>query len=126
MIWYGDLPEETGFVMHRTVDSPWAPLAWAVLVTAFAVPFLMLLSREIKRNTTGLRIVATISLVGMWFERFILVAPSLWKGEHIPFGPEEVLVTIGVGALFAICYGAFLERVPILPIADPMLGPIDH
>jgi hypothetical protein len=124
VIWYGDLPEETGFVIHRTVDSPWAPLAWAVLATAFAVPFLMLLSREIKRNTTGLRVVATISLVGMWFERFILVAPSLWKGGHIPFGPLEVLVTLGVGALFAICYGAFLERVPILPIADPMLGPI--
>jgi hypothetical protein len=126
VIWYGDLPEETGFVMHRTVDSPWAPLAWAVFITAFVIPFLMLLSREIKLHAKGLLTVATIVLVAMWFERFVLVAPSLWKGDHLPIGPVEVLVTLGVGALFVICYGAFLQRVPILPIADPLLRPIEH
>jgi hypothetical protein len=126
VIWYGDLPEETGFVMHRTVDAPWAPLAWAVLISAFAIPFLMLLSREIKRRATGLLTVATIVLVAMWFERFILVVPSIWKGERLPIGPVEVFVTAGVGALFMICYAAFVQRVPILPIADPMLGPIEH
>jgi len=53
---------------------------------------------------------------------FILVGPSLWKGEHLPLGLLEVLVTAGVGALSALCYTAFLQRVPILPIADPLLA----
>jgi hypothetical protein len=126
VIWYGDLPEETAFVAHRTVDSPWAPLAWVVLVAAFAVPFLMLLSREIKRHAGGLLTVAVIALTAMWLERFVLVAPSLWKGDRLPLGLVEVLVTAGVGALFVICYAAFLQRVPLLVIADPLLAPADR
>jgi len=126
VIWYGDLPEETAFVADRTVDLPWAPLAWVVLVAAFVVPFVMLLSREIKRHSLGLPAVAVIALTGMWLERFVLVGPSLWKDEHLPIGPVEVLVTAGIGALFAICYTAFLQRVPILPIADPLLAPAAH
>jgi hypothetical protein len=125
VIWYGDLPEETAFVAHRTVDVPWAPLAWVVLAAAFVVPFVLLLSREIKRHAVGLASVAGIALIGMWFERFILVGPSLWKGASLPLGPVEVLVTIGVGALFGLCYTAFLQRVPIVPIADPLLVDAD-
>jgi hypothetical protein len=67
-------------------------------------------------------VVAVIALIGMWLERFVLVGPSLWKGEHLPIGPLEVLVTAGVGALFLLCYTTFLQHVPILPIADPMLA----
>jgi hypothetical protein len=128
VIWYGDLPEETAFVAHRTVDAPWAPLAWVVLGTAFVIPFLMLLSRELKHHALGLSLVAVTALVGMWLERFILVGPSLWKGEHLPIGPIEILVTAGVAALFALCYTAFLQRVPMLPISDPLLarGPTGH
>jgi hypothetical protein len=121
VIWYGDLPEETSFVARRVVDAPWAPLAWVVLAVAFVIPFLMLLSRELKRRALGLSAVAICALIGMWLERFILVGPSLWKGEQLPIGPVEVLVTAGVGALFALSYTAFLQRVPMLPIADPLL-----
>ena len=123
VIWFGDLPEETAFVAKRTVDSPWAPMSWVVLAGAFAVPFVMLLSREIKRHPAGLLTVAGVVLASMWLERFMLVAPSLWTGEHLPIGPLEVFVTAGVGALFALCYTAFLQLVPILPIADLLLAP---
>jgi hypothetical protein len=126
VIWYGDLPEETAFVARRTVDAPWAPLAWIVLLAAFVVPFVLLLSREIKRHALGLSVVAVIALAGMWLERFILVGPSLVKGEQLPIGPVEVLITAGVGALFALSYTGFLERVPVLPITDPLLAPEAH
>jgi hypothetical protein len=126
VIWYGDLPEETAFVARRTVDAPWAPLSWIVLLTAFVVPFVLLLSREIKRHAIGLSVVAVIALAGMWLERFILVGPSLVKGEHLPIGPVEVLITAGVGALFALCYTGFLQRVPVLPITDPLFAPEAH
>jgi len=82
-----------------------------------------LLSRQIKRHPAGLLTVAGVVLASMWLERFILVAPSLWTGDHLPIGPVEVFVTAGVGSLFALSYTAFLQRVPILPIADPLLAP---
>lgn len=123
VIWYGDLPEEIEFVAHRTVDSPWAPLSWLVLAGAFAVPFVILLSREIKRHSGGLFAVAVLVFVAMWLERFVLVQPSIWRGDELPIGPVELLVTAGVGAAFVLCYAAFLDRVPVLPVADPLLSP---
>jgi hypothetical protein len=122
VIWYGDLPEETEFVIHRTVDAPWAPLAWVVLAMAFVIPWTLLLSKELKREPRRLAMVAGVSLLGMWLERFILVGPSLWHGEGLPLGIVEILMTAGVGASFVLCYSAFLQRVPVLPISDPLLA----
>src|SRR5207247_1914261 len=102
VIWFGDLPEETAFVAKRTVDSPWAPMSWVVLAGAFAVPFVMLLSRQIKRHPAGLLTVAGVVLASMWLERFVLVTPALWAGDRLPIGPPEVFVTAGGGRRFAL------------------------
>ena len=89
VIWYGDLPEETAFVMHRTAEAPWAVLAWIVLFGCFLIPFVTLLSREVKRRPRGLLTIALVVLVSMWLERFMLVSPSLWKGEFLPLGSSS-------------------------------------
>lgn len=120
VIWYGDLPEETGFIAHR-MNGVWAPLTWTVLLLAFAVPFVALLSREIKTRVRGLTTIALIALVGMWLERFLLVAPSLWHGEGLPIGIQELFITAGVLGLFGFSYTAFLQTFPVLAISDPRL-----
>ena len=122
VIWYGDLPEETAFVARRTAEAPWAALAWIVFLGCFLIPFVTLLSREVKRRPRGLLTIALIVLVGMWLERFILVSPSLWEGELLPLGVIELLLTGGFLASFTICYTTFLQAVPILPLADPLFG----
>ena len=120
VIWYGDLPEETAFVYHRMYGS-WAPVTWAVIALAFVVPFTVLLSRAVKTHSRGLTAIAVVALVGMWLERFLLVSPSLWHGDGVPFGIVEILVTAGVLGLFGYCYLTFLETFPVLPVADPRL-----
>ena len=67
----------------------------------------------------GLTAIAIVVLVGMWLERFILVAPSLWHEDGIPLGILEVLITIGVFGLFLFCYTGFLRTFPVLPVSDP-------
>ena len=59
-------------------------------------------------------------LAGMWLERFILVAPSLWRQNGFPLGATEVLVTVGYLGIVGLCIGAFLGRVPIVPVSDPL------
>ena len=120
VIWYGDLPEETEFVYHR-MHGAWAPVTWAVIILAFAAPFTVLLSRAVKTHSRGLTAIAVVALVGMWLERFLLVSPSLWHGDGVPFGVVEILVTTGVAGLFAYSYASFLETFPILPVSDPRL-----
>ena len=120
VIWYGDLPHETAFVAQR-MHGVWAPLTWVALVLVFVVPFIVLLSRRVKTSTLGLGAVAVCVLVGMWMERFILVSPSLWRADGVPFGVLELLVTAGMLSVFAICYTTFLQTFPALAVSDPRL-----
>ena len=118
VIWYGDLAEETEFLYHR-MHGVWAPITWTVFGLCFVIPFIALLSKAIKMKSNGLLTIACIAFVGMWLERFILVAPSLWHEDGMPLGILELLITIGVFGLFIFCYTGFLRAFPVLPVSDP-------
>ena len=64
--------------------------------------------------------VSLIVLAGMWLERFIQVAPSLWKEKSLPLGLPEILITAGFLGAMALSLSIFLTRVPILPVSDPL------
>ena len=120
VIWYGNLPEETRYVILRVKLTPWEPLAWIVLATTFLIPFLLLLRRKIKMTPLPMMILSGIILAGMWVERFLLIAPSIWKGEGIPLGFVEILITGGFVGIMGLGIILFLQRVPLLPISDPL------
>lgn len=120
VIWYGNLPEETRYVILRVKLTPWEPLAWIVLATTFVIPFLLLLRRKIKMAPLPMMILSGIILAGMWVERFLLIAPSIWEGEGIPLGFLEILITGGFVGIMGLGMILFLERVPLLPISDPL------
>lgn len=115
VIWYGNLPEETGFILVRARQLPWAPLSWTVLLVCFLGAFLVLLSRRLKEHPAGLSAVATCILLGMWLERFLLVVPSLWREASLPLGIPEFLITVGFAALFLLTLLAFARAFPFLP-----------
>lgn len=120
VIWYGNLPEETRYVILRVKLTPWEPIAWIVLATTFLIPFLLLLRRKIKMAPLPMMILSGIILAGMWVERFLLIAPSIWEGEGIPLGFLEILITGGFVGIMGLGMILFLERVPLLPISDPL------
>ena len=120
VIWYGNLPEETRYVLLRVRFTPWEPVGWLILSLIFAVPFIGLLRRKNKMNSLVIMIVSGMILAGMWLERFILVAPSIWKGGELPLGLQEVLISAGFFGLMALSLTAFLRRVPFFPISDPL------
>lgn len=123
IIWYGNLPEETEFLILRTRSAPWKPLAWTVFFSCFALPFVALLFRKIKLQPLAMFVLCSIMLVGMWLERFLLVVPSLWQENSIPIGIREFLITLGFFGIMALCTQLFLERYPLLPIGDPLFQP---
>ena len=123
VIWYGDLPEETAFIIRR-MQGTRAPVAWPVFAMVFLIPFVVLLSRAVKSHARGLTAIAGVVIVGLWLERFILVVPSLWHGAGVPLGILEILITAGVLGLFVVCYTSFLRTFPVLAISDPRLEKI--
>jgi len=120
VIWYGNLPEETQYVILRVREAPWGVLAWTVLVAAFAVPFFVLLNRKIKMRPIPMIVLSVVILAGMWLERLLLVAPALWKGRTLPLGVMEVMITLGFLGLVSLCTLWFLKKFPVLPISDPL------
>ncbi len=120
VIWYGNLPEETRYVILRVRESPWELLAWTVLIVCFALPFVVLLSRKFKFHPRAMMALAGIILLGMWLERFLLVVPSTWKMKNFPLGLMEVLITGGFIGLFGLTLIGFFRKFSPLPFSDPL------
>jgi len=120
-IWYGNLPDETRYVILRLNLPPWQPLAWVILFMIFVIPFSVLLNRRIKLKRSPMIVLTTVILTGMWLERFMLVAPSIWSFDFLPIGLLEMLITAGFFGLVALCVLLFLKRVPLIPVSDPLL-----
>ncbi len=122
VIWYGNLPDETRYVIWRVIYDPWAALAWTVLIVLFIVPFIVLLIRKIKMKPVLMTAISIWILIGIWLEKFLLVAPSMVKSKSLPLGVFEILITIGWLGLFAFCVCTFLQRYPVLAVSDPKLA----
>jgi hypothetical protein len=120
VIWYGNLPEETRYVILRVNQAPWETLAWSVLVICFGIPFFVLLSRRIKVRPLFLLLISSVIMIGMWFERFLLIAPSLSKDGSMNLGLPEVLVSGGFLGAVSLTILFFLRRFPLLPVSDPL------
>jgi hypothetical protein len=110
VIWYGDLPVETFFIVQRVHHMPWSPLSVACLILIWAIPFVVLMSQRSKKTPLILGTVAALGLVGMWLERYVLVVPSL-SPDAIPFGPTQFLISLGFLGVFLICAVPGLNRV---------------
>ena len=110
VIWYGDLPVETFFIVQRVHHMPWSPISRACLVLIWMIPFVVLMSVRTKKTPMILGTVSALGLVGMWLERYVLVVPSL-SLDAIPFGPTQLLISIGFLGAFLICAVPGLNRV---------------
>jgi len=74
-IWYGNLPEEVGFLARRLSASPLRELCVAVLFLLFFIPFPTLLSTRAKSNPYAVSAAALSILSGILLERYVFLAP---------------------------------------------------
>lgn len=123
VIWYGQLPWEQTFLVHR-LTAPYTALSVVVFAFLFLAPFFALLSVTAKRSPPFLATVAGLILLGLWLERYTLVYPSLHPGaESVPFGLVEVGVTLFFAGFFVLSVVAFAVRFPIFQRWQPMVDP---
>jgi hypothetical protein len=96
VIWYGNLPEETGFVFAR-LWGDWRPLGATVLVGAL------------------------VSLLSLWLERYLLVMPSVTPLSGPVVGVPEAGPTLMFLGLYLLCYALFART---FPMVSPRLAEI--
>ncbi len=118
VIWYGDIPSETFFVVPRVQHLPWGALGWAALVLIWAIPFCMLMGKRPKRTPAIMRVVCVLGLIGMWIERYVLVVPSL-SPARVPLGWIELLITVGFAGAFGLTALPGLRMLPAPALARP-------
>lgn len=120
VIWYGNLPEETGFVFAR-LWGPWRPIGATVLIGMFLIPFWGFLFVKAKKSPFLLSLFATISLTALWLERYLLVTPSITTEPGPVFGLPEAGPLLAFLGCFLLAYGVFART---FPMVSPRLAQI--
>lgn len=116
-IWYANIPFETTFLVERYYKGVWPALGWTAFIVGYAIPFLLLQSRELKRNPKWLSPVAVIAVIGVAAERYVLVVPSLRPDETM-ISPVPGLTILAFAAALVMMMLAFLRRYPPVSAAQ--------
>jgi Ni/Fe-hydrogenase subunit HybB-like protein len=115
VIWYGNISEETAYVIERTMAAPWGNLAWAVFGICFIGPFLILINKKIKTVPVAMTIICSLVIIGMWLEHFLLLAPALYPDTHsLPLSWIDLGVALGFLGLLAAAISLYVEQFPEL------------
>jgi hypothetical protein len=120
VIWYGLLPWEQEFIIHRFVP-PFRIIAQLVGVLLFVIPFFGLMGVAAKRTPAVFATFAGISLLGLWLERYLIVYPSLYIGtDLLPMSWQEPLILLFFVGLYLASISFFLTRMPLFQIWQPL------
>lgn len=74
LIWYSNLPEETGYYLLRH-SGVWATVSFFNVILNWVVPFIVLLSASAKRNANTLLAVCIVLMVGRCFDLAFMILP---------------------------------------------------
>ncbi len=115
VIWYGNMPEETSFMMLRIAVQPWRTIGIVMVILVFVIPFWGLMGVKPKQTPAILGTFAVISLVGLWLDRWVFVVPSIVQSaRHAPLGWTELLVTAGFAGVWGLTHAWFAKTFPIV------------
>jgi hypothetical protein len=117
IIWAGNLPLEISWYQHR-LQTGWRTVGVTLILFHFAVPFVVLLSRTVKRAPDLLIRVAIGILVLRLIDLFWLIAPEFHENGLVVHWLDVVL-PLSMGALWLAAFVWQLRGRAILPVHDP-------
>jgi hypothetical protein len=119
LIWIADIPDETPW-FHLRLYSDWQWVGWFLVIFHFALPFVILLSKELKFSPRKLGFMAVWCLVVHAVDVYWLVLPEISRtGPH--FNLSDLFAFVGVGG---VVIGFLIWRMRgrmIVPIGDPFI-----
>ena len=127
IIWSGNIKDEIPWYMTRAFGS-WGKLAVVLIVLHFALPFLLLLQRNIKRRVHRLSAVAAMMLILSVVDVYWLMVPAYEKdGPHLGSLVWDIFYLVVIGIIWIATYFWQLGKMPLLPLHDPRFeGELQH
>jgi hypothetical protein len=124
IIWAGNLPEEIPWYIER-ISGRWGIVALALVIGHFALPFLLLLSRDLKRNARWLARVAVFIIVMRLVEAIWFVAP-VFEHHGFPIHWMDVAIPAGLAGVWVFLFARNLGSLALMPLNDPYLKQAYH
>jgi hypothetical protein len=132
LVFAANIVEEIPYFIAR-ITHGWQFLALFLVVFQFAVPFLLLLSRDLKRTPYRLVIVAVWLLAVRYIDLFMLIAPEFdasGANLHLLTGEHEsgfyvhwldLAAPLAIGGLWLWMFLTQLAQRPLFAVGDPYL-----
>jgi len=120
--WFSGNEVEKSFFANRIWGQWW--WASAILYTCNMVLPLTLFSQRLRRSPTWLFILSFTVNIGMWFERFVIVVPSLshefepWQWTSYRPTWVDYGILCGSFGWFSMWFMLFIKQLPVIAIAE--------
>ncbi|MFT7196305.1 MAG: hypothetical protein ACI83W_000662 [Marinoscillum sp.] len=120
LIYYAHIPEETIYFVERWKSEQYGTLFFLNLIVNFFFPFLVLMTRDAKRHSRFIKVVAPVIIVGHWLDFYLMITPGVLKGNG-GFGFLELgLMFVYSGAFIFVVLNQ-LSKAPLYAKNHPML-----
>jgi hypothetical protein len=125
LIWYASIPEETEWFAYRG-HGQYLALSLVLVFGRFAIPFVGLMSRRIKRNPKTLMFWSIWIIIGEFIDMYWLIHPALAHHRGIAepvIRPDvfDVTTLLGIGGIFFAVFAWATSKYPLVPVKDPRL-----
>jgi hypothetical protein len=117
IIWAGNLPEEIPFYLER-LRGGWQYVSVLLVIGHFALPFSLLLSRDLKRRPHLLAQLAWFIIAIRLIDIIWLIAPN-FNHEGSPISLANIGIPIGLVGIWIYLFAGQLRRHPLVPVNDP-------
>lgn len=115
--WSGNLPEETAWFIQR-IHGDWGYVGFALIIGHFCLPFCLLLSRSLKKNSGKLVFVAAWLFLIRYVDLYWNVEPAFHQADF-HFSWLDAVMPIALVGLWLTYFFWQLSRRPMLALYDP-------
>lgn len=127
LYWYANIPEEAIYFQERFggYGDHYTWIVYFNLFINFVFPFLVLMTRDAKRQTIMLKIVCIAVLFGHWMDFYLMIMPGTLRGESGLGLIELGTMLVFLGA-FLTLFTRRLTNAALVPVNHPFLEESVH
>ena len=119
IFWSGNKPDQISWFVARTRGG-WEYYGFALILVAFCIPFVLLLSRSFKSNPRTLAKLALVTLLARYMDDFWFIAPSF--PDHagaFHYSYLDAVIPISLVSFWLALFFQHLKSRPLLALQDP-------
>lgn len=121
LIWYGDLPEETSWFIHRW-EGGWMYASIILILIRFIVPFFALLSFPSKINPRRLKFISVWILVAHFYDVYWMIMPGMLEsGRPYSFSWMDIVYPVALVGFVMLIFRVMTIKYNLIPVKDPKL-----